>query len=76
MPETEKLLISARDAAAMLGISRAFFYGMIATGRLGPAPVKLGRRRLYKIDELRDWCRAGCPARDKWLLVGHDMSGK
>jgi predicted DNA-binding transcriptional regulator AlpA len=40
------LLLSAQDAAKLLGIGRSHFYGLHSSGRLGPLPVKLGRRAL------------------------------
>ena len=61
-----RLLLSAVEAAALLGIGRTHFYGLHASGQV-PLPVKLGRRTLWRKDELTAWVNAGCPARDKWL---------
>jgi predicted DNA-binding transcriptional regulator AlpA len=62
----ESLLLSAEDSAEMLGIGRTLFYAMHSSGRLGPIPIKLGRRTLWNRQELRDWVKAGCPARKLW----------
>ena len=62
----ESLLLSAEDAAALLGIGRSLFYSMHSSGRLGPLPVKLGRRALWNRRELEAWVEAGCPARLQW----------
>ena len=61
-----QLLLSATQAARALGISRTTLYGLHSSGRLGPLPVKLGRRTLWSVDELKRWVEAGCPPRDKW----------
>jgi len=62
----ESLLLSAEDSAALLGIGRTLFYSMHSSGRLGPLPVKLGRRVLWNRKELEAWVEAGCPARLQW----------
>lgn len=70
MPESpEKLLLSAGEAAQTLGISRSLFYGLHSSGQIGPMPVKLGGRVLYRRAELEKWVRAGCPARERWEQV-------
>jgi len=61
------LLISANESAQMLGIGRTLFYSMHSSGRLGPEPVKLGRRSLWNRKEIEDWVELGCPARKPWL---------
>ena len=62
----ESLLLSAEDSAALLGIGRTLFYSMYSSGRLGPLPVKLGRRVLWNRREIEAWGEAGCPARLQW----------
>ena len=61
------LLVSAVDAAGLLGVGRSLFYAMHSNGRLGPQPVKLGRRTLWRQHELTAWVEAGCPPRPKWV---------
>ncbi|MHC4618346.1 MAG: helix-turn-helix transcriptional regulator [Planctomycetota bacterium] len=64
--ESEMLLLSASKAAVLLGISRAHFYTLHSSGRLGPMPVKLGERTLWIREELIDWTAHRCPPREKW----------
>jgi predicted DNA-binding transcriptional regulator AlpA len=61
------LLISADESAQMLGIGRTLFYSMHSSGRLGPMPIKLGRRSLWNRKEMEEWVGLGCPARRQWL---------
>ena len=61
------ILLDARSAAAALGVGRTLFYQLDACGRIGPRPVKLGKRSLWARAELEDWVAAGCPPREEWL---------
>ena len=63
----ESLLVGSDEAAAMCGISRTAWWGLHSQSRV-PAPIRLGRRTLWSVDELRGWIKAGCPAREKWLM--------
>lgn len=60
------MLLSAEDSAQLLGIGRTLFYSMHSSGRLGPMPIKLGRRTLWNRKELQNWIEAGCPPRNQW----------
>ena len=59
------LLLDAKAAAKVCGVSRSHFLAMHSAGKV-PLPVRLGRRTLWRADELADWISAGCPARDRW----------
>ena len=61
------LLISADESAKMLGIGRTLFYSMHSSGRLGPMPIKLGRRSLWNRKEIEEWVESDCPVRNRWL---------
>ena len=51
--EPERLALSARDAAVLLGISRAQFWKLNASGKV-PLPVRLGTKApRWRLDELR-----------------------
>ncbi|MHC4658541.1 MAG: helix-turn-helix transcriptional regulator [Planctomycetota bacterium] len=63
---SEALLVSASTASKLIGVSRSHFYGLHSSGRLGPMPVKLGKRSLWSRQELADWTARRCPARDRW----------
>lgn len=65
------LLLSAPDAAKVLGISSSYFWGLHSSGRLGPLPIKLGRRTLWSRRDLEKWTDVGCPSRKQW----QDMIG-
>ena len=60
------LLVDATTAATLCGgISQRTWWSLHAAGKT-PLPVRLGRRTLWRVDELADWCKAGCPSRDRW----------
>ena len=71
-PVPSPLMISADEAAELVGVSRATWWAHHASGRC-PAPVKLGGRTLWRVQELHDWVAAGCPPRAKWqaTLASH-----
>lgn len=58
--------VPAAEAARMLGISTSHFFVLKRTGRIGPAPVRLGRSVLYPCEELERWFLSGSPSRDRW----------
>lgn len=66
---TPMLLVDFAEAARQLSISRALLYSMSADGRLGPAPLHIGRRALLNRRELSDWCDCGLPNREKWQEI-------
>lgn len=62
---TESMLIPAKEAWALCGLSKAAWYKAHASGKV-PRPVKIGGATRWRRDELVRWIEAGCPARDKW----------
>lgn len=60
------LLANAGHVAAMLDVSERLVRQMDASGRLGPMPIALGRRKLWSVPELGRWVEAGCPVRQQW----------
>ena len=60
------LLLSAPDAAKLLGVGSSHFWSLHSGGRLGPLPVKLGRRTLWSRADLEGWVASGCPSRKQW----------
>jgi predicted DNA-binding transcriptional regulator AlpA len=64
----QPILVDARKAAFMLGISRAGFLRLRASGRT-PQPLKLGTRALWRVDEIREWVAAGCPPLHRWEVL-------
>jgi predicted DNA-binding transcriptional regulator AlpA len=71
--DSERLALPAADVAKLLGISQRHLHNLNATGRL-PRPIRLGRSTRWRVDELRDWLNAGCPARDKWELLRQEAT--
>lgn len=67
MPEA--VLVDDMGAAGLLGIGATYFRRLVAQGRIGPAGVRLGRRRLHRVDELRRWVKAGLPNRAEWVRL-------
>lgn len=59
------LAVGAQETAAMIGIGEATLWRLNSQGRI-PAPVRLGRRTLWRVREIEDWLAAGCPARGAW----------
>jgi len=60
-------LLSTEAAARFLGIGRTLFCSMVSDGRMGPLPVRLGNRTLWRRRELSAWVDGGCPVRERWL---------
>jgi predicted DNA-binding transcriptional regulator AlpA len=69
----ETLLVPAEVAGAICGRSKASWWRDHAADRI-PSPVKLGGRTLWRVEELRRWIEAGCPARKVWEAI--KASGK
>jgi predicted DNA-binding transcriptional regulator AlpA len=57
------LLLRDSEAAAVVGVSRAHFRRLVATGR-APRPLKLGNASRWRVEELRRWVELGCPRAD------------
>lgn len=66
--DMDVLLVSPRAAARMCGVSKSHFYSLQSAGRT-PMPIKLGRATRYPVTEIREWVEAGCPPRDRWLVL-------
>ena len=63
-----KVLIDAKEAAAMCGIGRSTWLRNVSAEK-APGPVTLGGRTLWRVQELLDWIAAGCPGRAKWEVM-------
>jgi predicted DNA-binding transcriptional regulator AlpA len=57
--------VDASRAARLCGISRATWYTLQHAGRI-PQPVRLGRRVVWRVEELRAWMNGGCPPLHRW----------
>ena len=58
--ETAPLLMPAGEAASLCGRSKASWWRDHAAKRV-PAPIKLGGRTFWRVEELRRWVEAGMP---------------
>lgn len=61
----QPLAVDAIEAAHLCGVSPNHWWKLHNSGRC-PAPIRLGRRCLWRVAELREWMAAGCPPRDRW----------
>ena len=64
--KTWPILVDTVAAAGLLSISPRHLISLDNSGRLGPMPIKLGARKLFAVEDLKNWVAAGCPARQKW----------
>jgi predicted DNA-binding transcriptional regulator AlpA len=58
-----RLLVRKAELAAMLGVGETLIDGLNATGRL-PRSMKLGRCRVWSLDVIHRWVKAGMPSRE------------
>ena len=67
-PDPPALLVSVATVAKMLDLSRTSVFGLLASGRFGPEPLRLSRRALrFRRDEVERWVLAGLPSRTRWV---------
>jgi excisionase family DNA binding protein len=67
-PDEGPLLIPDIAAAALTGVSRAHWHRLRAAGKL-PAPIRLGRKVLWRRMEIEEWIAAGCPDGKSWAAM-------
>lgn len=70
----DALLVPANVAGRMCGRSEASWWRDHAAGRI-PAPVKIGGRTLWRVEELRRWVDADCPDRRRWEALRRQAEG-
>jgi hypothetical protein len=61
----EPLLVDTAVAAKACGVSSASWFRLKASGRT-PGPIKLRRRVLYRLADLKLWVAMGCPDRKEF----------
>lgn len=52
-------MVSARTAAAIVGVSRRSWWRFVGQGR-APKPIRLGRCVRWRLAEIRAWIENGC----------------
>ena len=66
------ILADAKQAAAMLGMSRSHFLALCSSGRIGPMALTFGRSKRWSVDELKLWVQAGAVSREYWIKIQGD----
>jgi excisionase family DNA binding protein len=62
----EEKLLSVMELAEKLGnVARSTIYEWMQSGKI-PSPVHIGRRIFWRLSEINEWIKAGCPGRGKW----------
>lgn len=59
------LLLSAKDASAICGVSRATWWSMDSAGHI-PRKLHIGKRCLWRTSDLELWVEWGLPARQEF----------
>ncbi len=68
VPPDEALLTDAAGVGKLLQVSVRHVQKLDASGRL-LAGISLGRAKRWRVDEVRRWVAAGCPARAVWMAL-------
>jgi predicted DNA-binding transcriptional regulator AlpA len=63
-----RLLITAQEGAAMIGVSLRQWWRLFSSGKI-PRAVIIGQSKRWRPHELRRWVDAGCPERSVWDQV-------
>lgn len=58
------LLLNVKEVARLLSIGERTVWAKAAAGVM-PAPIRLGRSRRWRREELEEWIRSGCPDLNK-----------
>lgn len=61
----EPVAVGRTVAAKLHGLSPRTWSSLDARGLI-PRGLRIGRRRLWLLAELRRWAAAGCPSREQW----------
>ena len=65
---SDRLLLTVREVAALLGVSPRQIWKLNSTGRI-PAPLRLSRSVRWSAETISAWVRLGCPSRDRFEAV-------
>lgn len=68
MVQAEPLLVSAKDAARLCGISVRLWRSWDSAGRCPEAVLSGGCKR-WLFDELKSWAAARAPSRTRWAAI-------
>jgi len=73
--QVDPLLLTVDEVATALGMSRSTFYRLLSSGKIGPSPVQLSGKSLFRRRELEEWVAADCPTRDRWQSLRKLQTG-
>lgn len=62
------LVVDARRLAKLLCCGLRTVRTLDAGGKL-PAPIRIGGRVVWRLDEIRAWLAAGAPDRETWAAI-------
>jgi predicted DNA-binding transcriptional regulator AlpA len=63
-----RLVVDAKRLAKLLCAGVRTVRTWDAAGKL-PAPIRIGGRVVWRVDEIRAWLDAGAPDREKWAAI-------
>ena len=64
--ELKPILVRAKEAAQYCGLGLSTWRVQNCAGRI-PLGVRIGKTVRWRVEELQDWARAGCPDRETWM---------
>jgi len=67
MTDLSTILLPTSEAAKLCGVSIRTWYLWDQLGKI-PKPIRVGRKLLWRRDELTAWIDASCPERDDWIF--------
>lgn len=68
-PASERRLITTKQAASLMSLGVSTFQRHRAAGKIGPAPIKLGKSTRWDRAEFDKWIDAGCPNVQAWKVI-------
>jgi prophage regulatory protein len=68
IPVGTPLVADAKSLAGLLAVGLRTVRTWDAAGKL-PAPVRIGGRVVWRLDEVRAWLDAGAPDRETWAAI-------
>ncbi len=72
----EPLLVSAKDAARLFGVSERTWRGWDSSGRCPEAVLNGTGVKRWSFSELRLWVVARCPSRSRWAAIESSRTGR
>jgi len=68
LKHNEKLLLTASELAALLGVNRSTIWTWHSGGKI-PMPLQIGGITRWRRAEIQHWLEAGAPPRTRWNVV-------